>query len=274
MNDLTTPPHRKLTELRRLYAQLADRPSLAPEPAVDELFGRLVELVVTMGEREAGAVLADPAVRAMRPHLQRLCAQGETELERAWAARIVRSRRPADELERFPYVENYRRLTRLEWSAVAAAGQSRPRRVAVVGSGPLPLSVVLLARRYGVAVDGFDRDRRAVVQSRALVRALGVRRVVIHHADTCRCPDLRRYDVVVLAALVGATPPAKRAAVQRVHARMRPGALLAARSAHAARSLLYPVLDLEALADLELLSVVHPYDQVVNSVVVARKRPG
>jgi hypothetical protein len=260
-------------ELRHLYERLAEAPSLVPGAEVDGAFGRLVELVLALGGAEAAAVLADPTVQAIRPRLQRLCAAGETELERAWATRITTSRCPTRELERFPYVENYRLLTRLEWSVVTGVGPCgwRPRRVAFVGSGPLPLSSVLLARDHGAVVDSFDRDRRAVRQARDLLDALALPGVRVLEADALRCPDLRPYDVVMVAALVGDTPSAKRAALGQVQARMRPGALLAARSAHAARSLLYPVLDLDALADFELLSVVHPLNQVINSIVVARK---
>jgi nicotianamine synthase len=265
-----------VNELGNLCRELTGQSSLAPAPGVDRLFGRLVQLVVAMGAAEARMVLADARIRAIVPRLRQLCATGETELERAWARRIACSPDPSAELERFPYVENYRLLIRLEWSAVlGAAGAVLPTRIAFIGCGPLPLSPLLLARHHGVAVDAYDRDQQAVDQARAVVEAVPAPGLLrIHHGDTARCPDLRAYDVVVLAALVGVTAGAKRAVIRHVHDRMRPGALLAARSAHAARSLLYPVLDLESLAELELLSVVHPLNQVINSVVVARKRPG
>jgi nicotianamine synthase len=279
------PPHRPAlvagrhrgatAEVCALYEALATQPSLAPGPRVDELFGRLVELTVAMPAAEADEVLADPAIEALRPRLQRLCAAGETELERVWATRIATSPDPAATLAGFPYLENYRLLVELEWSAVVgAAGGRRPTRVAFVGSGPLPLSAVLLARDHDVVVDSFDRDPGAVRQARAVVDALGLPRLRVRYGDTAMCPRLHDVDVVVLAALVGATPEAKRAVVTQVNARMRPGALLAVRSAHAARSLLYPVLDLDALDGLELLSVVHPFNQVINSIVLARTPAG
>jgi nicotianamine synthase len=265
-------PRPAAAEVRHLYEALAEQPSLAPGPLVDDLFGRLVELTVALGSAEATTMLADPEVQAIRPRLQRLCATGETELEREWAGRITASADPAAELGRFPYLENYRLLVDLEWSAVlGASGRRPPRRVAFVGAGPLPLSSLLLARDHHVAVDSFDRDRGAVARARGVLAALGEDGRRVRAGNTARCPDLRSYDLVVLAALVGSTPTAKRAAIAQVHARMRPGALLAARSAHAARSLLYPDLDLEAFGELELLSVVHPFNQVINSIVLARK---
>lgn len=54
---------------------------------------------------------------------------------------------------------------------------------------------------------------------------------------------------------------------------MRPGSLLVVRSAHGFRTLLYPEFDFTTAAVLERLEiclVVHPFNGVVNSVVVAR----
>lgn len=54
--------------------------------------------------------------------------------------------------------------------------------------------------------------------------------------------DLRTFDVVYLAALVGSTKAQKEEIISDVSSRMRPGAFLVMRSAHSLRSLLYPVL--------------------------------
>jgi len=65
-------------------------------------------------------------------------------------------------------------------------------------------------------------------------------------AFSCDCAggtqnDLRDFDVVYVAALVGATSSEKREIFRKVLERMRPGALLVVRTAHALRTLLYPV---------------------------------
>jgi SAM-dependent methyltransferase len=257
--------------LHRLYRQLAAQASLAPGPVVDALFGRLVDLVTTASLPAVQRLVDDPVVQAIQPRLHQLCARAETELESAWAERVMASDQPCEELERFPYYGNYGQLTRLEWYAIGGVTTCRPRRVAFVGSGPLPLSAMLLARDYGVTVTSYDRDPGAVEQGRRLAAALGLAGLTFHRADACRCPDLRGYDVVILAALVGMNAPEKRRVLRQLYARLRPGALLAARSAHGARTLLYPALDLGALEGLELLAVLHPFHQVINSVVLAQK---
>lgn len=52
---------------------------------------------------------------------------------------------------------------------------------------------------------------------------------------------------------------------------MAPGAFLLLRSAHGARGFLYPVVNVEDLHGFHVISVVHPTDEVINSVILARK---
>ncbi len=85
--------------------------------------------------------------------------------------------------------------------------------------------------------------------------------------------DLAEFDVVYMAALVGISQAEKEGIMLQVVGRMRPGALLVVRSSWGLRTCLYPEVDLATerlLTRLEPCVVVHPYGQVVNSVIVAR----
>ncbi len=134
-----------------LHDALLARPHLAPEPATNELFGRLVALAVDpAAARDADAVLGDPTVARLLASLRHLCADGEFELERSWARRVVDHPDPGAELARFPYHQNYGDLTRLEHHTVAGLTASPVRRVLFIGSGPLPLTSLLLAEHSRV----------------------------------------------------------------------------------------------------------------------------
>jgi hypothetical protein len=263
--------------LQELHRQLTDRPDLRPCPEVDRLFGDLVRLVLATSPDDEARLLDDAAVLAIRGGLRALCSEGEYQLELAWARRIAASPSPRDELERFPYVDNYRQLTRMELDLLATVADRPARRVAFVGSGPLPLSSLLMAAELGVPVDNLDRDAEAVVLGQrvaaALGPALGPVPLTFRQADVTGA-DLRGYDVVVLAALVGAGGPEKRTILGHLAASMSPGAVLLARSARGMRSLLYPAIEPAALDGFELQAVVHPVDEVVNSVVLAQARAG
>ena len=266
-----------MRELLEIYEQLAECSDLRPSAHVDTLFGRLVRIVVDTPGPRAAAIAVHPAVRAIEAPLRTLCGAAEYELELHWADRIANSRSPHDELALFPCAANYRQLHRMEITAVAqvANDQSHPiRRVALIGSGPLPLTSVLLATDPGVAVVNVDRDARAVAASKWMAAALGIDGVSFDHEEVHSGTDLSGYDLVVLAALAGSTPREKQSLLSHLAAAMAPGALLLARSARHLRTLLYSPINLDALAGFDVLSVlhpVHPFHEVINSVILARK---
>jgi SAM-dependent methyltransferase len=263
--------------LRATFDELAACVDLRPGPRVDAAFGRLVRVVLDVPPDVAPAILAHRAVAPVVGELRALCFAGEYELELEWACRIATSPRPRDELERFPYIANYRLLAELERSTVTLLAGTSPvgpgSRVAVIGSGPLPLTSFLLAAG-GARVDNVERDGDALDRSRHVAAALGVDGLAFHQVDVGSGGggvDLATYDLVVLAALVGLAPGRKAAVLRHLAAAMAPGALLLARSARGLRTLLYPEVAADALAGFEVLGTVHPTGEVINSVILARK---
>jgi len=260
--------------LHRLYAGLAAAPTLAPGPAVDALFGELVGLVRYRRGERPDRVLGDPAVRAIQPHLHRLCADGEYALERDWAGRIAAAPDPWAELARFPYHGNYRQLTRLEYHTLRGLGAGPDVRVAFLGSGPLPLTSIVLAHEFGLRVDNVDMDAQAHALGSHVAGVLGLDGLRFHHGDVLDFDALGDHDVVVLAALVGLDAAGKRRLLRHLRAAMAPGALLLVRSAHRLRSLLYPAVDVDDLVGFTPEVVIQPFNEVINSVIVARRSPG
>lgn len=240
---------RQIEELAHRLEALSD--DLRPRPEVDAAFDDLVDLVLTTPDDAAAAALADPAVRRLRPKIQDLSARGEHQLERAWAG--------ADDLAGFPYLHHYRLLVEAELAAVGPV-----RRVLFVGSGPLPLSPMLLAR-HGLDVDAVDRDPSAVAAAEKVVTGPRFR-----IGDVIHQHDLAGYDLVVVAALVDD----KRRCLEHLAATLAPGAMVLARSAHGMRTLLYPAVELPLPDGFRLVDVVHPPPPVINSIVVAEVTAG
>lgn len=253
---------------------------LRPGPAVDAAFGDLVGLCCHPPEGCTG-----PALDRLAPHLEgmrALCATGEGRLEEHWADRIAGAADPVAELRRFPYLGNYHDLVRMELAALAALGTPAPRRVVVLGSGPLPLTGLVMAERHGASVVHVDRDPAAVRAGTAVAAATGsgarVRSIVADLESPWPTPalttELGRADVVLVGALVGADRAAKAAVTTRLADAVRPDARLLVRSAAGLRTVLYPCVDAGDLPGLEVLLEVHPRTDVVNSVLVARPRTG
>jgi nicotianamine synthase len=252
-----------------LTDELAALPHLRPDPQTNALFGELVQTVLATPDRHAREILVHPDVKERMSAIRDLSARGETALEHDWAERIATAPDPGAALAAFPYLDNYHRLTALEVRLLTHSAGT-PTSVAVLGCGPLPLSTVGYAEALGCPAVGLDRDPAAVALARRVTARTGTTGVRFEQADAA-VADLGGYDAVVLAALVGETPSAKASIVRQMADSMRPGAILLARSARGLRTLLYPPVDLRAMPGFEVLEVVHPTDDVVNSVVVARR---
>ena len=148
-------------------------------------------------------------------------------------------------LEKFPYYDNYVDLTRLELASLHAADPHPPESIAFIGSGPLPLSSLSLARSDGKPrLLNIDHNADAVSKSRDLWRRLGgTANQMLFSCVEADSPEisLEGYNIVYLAALVGKTQEEKEQLLRSVVRRMREGALVVVRSAHGLRRLLYPV---------------------------------
>jgi nicotianamine synthase len=232
-------------------------------------------------DQAAAGVLTDPGIRRLRPELLSICARGESMLEQVWARRVVHAVDPWSELYRFPYLDNYRQLTRLELHTVAGArcGRLPAGRICFLGGGALPVSALLMHRELGSVVDVVDNHPQAVELARQVLGRLapgpGIRVV---RAEAGSPEDMAQIladcELVFVAALVGCTRAQKQAVLRAVGQALKPGALLVVRSAHGLRSLLYPVVepdDVTEAAGCTPQVLVHPLDDVVNSVLVARR---
>lgn len=247
---------------------------LAPSDAVNSAFGELVMLCCRTADADAAATLHH--VTAHIPALRAICATGETALEQHWSRRIAAAAHPRAALGEFPYLDNYRDLVRLELGALAACGVPTPRRVVVAGSGPLPLTGLLLAAEHGAEVVHVDRDVCSLQDGDKVTAALDLGDRVtslcadLTGADPALDAALAEADVVVLAALVGGDGAGKAAVSARLAAALRPDARVVVRSAVRLRTLLYPAVTPADLPGLTVLLEVHPATDVVNSVLVAR----
>lgn len=123
-----------------------------------------------------------------------------------------------------------------------------PNNIALLGSGPLPLTATFLldrAKEAGkdMSVLCVDWIEERIQQSERVCRKLGdypgIRFQVtdIHSGPK----DLTGFDVVYCVALVGSTPQEKQALFLSVARRMKEGAILISRSTFSLKTLAYPV---------------------------------
>lgn len=139
-----------------------------PSPAVNAAFSGLVESVVK------NDVVPDWCNESIRREVQRRCAISESEMEKYWAERISTSGDALLEMAKFWYMDNYNELVRREIGLLEGSGLKlgSNSRIAMIGSGPLPLTAWLLWRRTGSKVDLVDISAEAIYQSQNLATAI------------------------------------------------------------------------------------------------------
>lgn len=266
---------RKITEI---YEHVSKLPSLKPSEDVNTLFTELVTTCIPPSSIDVAKLSKEN--QSMRSNLIKLCGTAEGFLERHYANLLSTFDHPLQHLDIFPYYSNYLKLSLLEHTILANHAPkvaSAATRVAFIGSGPLPLTSIVLALHHMKSSVFHNYDVDPVANSMAS-------RLTLTHQDLSQrmlfrttdimdvTTDLHDYDVVFLAALVGMDIADKLQVLNHLANHMAPGAMLMLRSAAGARAFLYPVVDPSDLQDsFEVLSVFHPTDEVINSVVIARK---
>lgn len=260
----------------QIYEKISKLDSLKPSKVVNSLF---TELVITCIPPSSINMATLPEnIKQTRSKLIRLCGEAEGHLEAHFSTLLASFRNPLHHLDLFPYYSNYLKLSRLEFDILNQHYSTEPNRVAFVGSGPLPLTSIVLASNHlkNTSFDNYDIDHSANSMASLLISPDPdlSQRMFFHSTDIMEVTDgLKEYDVVFLAALVGMDINDKIKVIQHLAKYMALGSILMLRSAHGARSFLYPVVEPEDLHGFEVLSIFHPEDEVINSVVIARKYP-
>nr|POE63470.1 nicotianamine synthase 2 [Quercus suber] len=270
---LTLPHHEDTSEriilgILTLFGELNALTTLEPDEKNGRLFNQLFDLV-TMSKTTAAIdtkIMNDPRMTAIIPRLWDIWGSAEYCLERGFAEKVNMASIASEALDiygRFPYLDQYRQLARMEANTIdAAIGEMslpQPQKFAFLGSGPTPFSSLCFQERYDMATEllNIDRNPEAIALSKILVHRCGFS----HNITFSQCdvgspelPNLKDYDVVHFAALVGESQQEKNALLRRVAVAMRPGALILLRSTDGLRTALYPRVELSE----DILQVVTP----------------
>lgn len=247
-----------MNSLKSLYYQISSLQSLSPSPKVNKLFSKLVLLS-----------LQDQKITLSSNHLhnlQKICGQAEYELEKYWAKRIINNQKAFNE---FPYIDNYQKLTKMEWHSLLGCSMHTKHNVLFVGGGPLPLTAIVLAQRYDLSVTVIEKEQEAVDLSRNLIQKLALKhKVTIIHQDALRFRCYSDFNVIFVAALAGVDSSIKKEILDHIKTCSKKGTHLIARSSWGSRGLLYRPLDTKLFCEFNTLVEVRPHNDIVNSIVI------
>nr|GEY58575.1 nicotianamine synthase, S-adenosyl-L-methionine-dependent methyltransferase [Tanacetum cinerariifolium] len=249
--------------------------TLKPSKDVDNLFTQLVHACIPHSSINIATLSA--SIQEIRSNLIRFCGKAEGLLEGHFSTILGSFKNHLHHFNIFPYYFNYLKLGRLEYDILNkhySTTAQTPKRVAFVGSGPLPFTSIVLVSYHlkDTTFHNYDIDSMGNSMASCLVSANQdlSKRMAFHTADIMNVTDeLKDYDVIFLAALVGMNIAKNNKVIQHLAKYMAPGAILMLRSAHGARAFLYVVVDPNVLLGFNVLLIFHPDDDVINSVVIS-----
>lgn len=238
-----------------------------------EIGAALTELSTLTRHRQGedlSHILADERLCTIQAGLHATYAANEYALEEYWSKRVSAAADPRRELLEFPFYEHYRQAANLEYHLLAAVGRTRIRRMVFAGSGPMPLSSIMMAREFGLPARNIDFSSRACELGAQLVHRLGVEGIEFECRDVVECGGFEPTDAVVLAAHIGGDRAQKIRVIESLHRQAPPGTLLLARSTEGLRTIVYPKLEVHDVIGFTPIAVVHPLTEAENSIIIAR----
>lgn len=244
---------------------------LRPSPIVNQTLSTLVNTIIHSNDDFIHAIPPD-----IQAKVRSYCAQAESELELYWSRRISKSKQPAQELQNFPYWDNYAQLAPHELKLVKLSlpAKASVRRCLVIGSGPLPMTAIHLQRELGhePIIDQVDNDNKALRAGRLLWQKTGHANgdFMYGNGESVSLPP-RTYDLILVAALAGDTVAEKQAIITNILPSLRKEGRIIVRSAVGIRGLLYQPFEPQALRGVHHLTSYHPDDETINSVYVYKK---
>ncbi|RKF76411.1 Nicotianamine synthase 2 [Golovinomyces cichoracearum] len=276
-----------IEEILQIYDQMLVCKKSDSFAEINDLFSG-IRLICTkpINERVTDLILYDPRIVGIVQDLRSFCSDIEFRIETQWGLKAVASENSTEKevcerILEFPYMNVYANLIRAELSGMRSVEKNPIKRIAFIGSGPLPISSLCLTGMIfdaptNIRVLNIDRDEEALELSKTLCSRLGKKagNIEFQLAEAGSNLELYDYDAVYLAALVGDTQQQKEMLLEQVTSKMRPGALLVMRSGSKIKSLIYSNLDptseaVSRLIDIALILHPHKYN-IVNSVYIGR----
>ena len=151
----------------------------------DELY-RLYQVLDDLAHMDAGAhlaelILEEEEIRAVLPVIRSYYATFFSIHEKHLAETLLSADDAWEELFHFPLYPRYEALIKAQMEAMPDLSSKR---IAFIGCGPVPMSLILMAKLYGARSIGLDTSMDCVQRATAVIQALGLEdRVEIIQGD-------------------------------------------------------------------------------------------
>jgi len=261
----------KIQDIVSIHGKLSSARSLAPSRMVNTNFSKLVGMVNTTLTESSMEILGDKKITAIQGNLRRLSLEGESELERFWAERILGSNCPQATMTEFPYFKNYEIMTDFEVEGMKSCDLHEKHKVLFAGSGSLPLSSIMMAEKHGFNVDNLDIDKKACTISRNIIKSLNLsNKVRVINKNIFDITNFSTYNAIFVAAHVGKDEAEKIEVIEHIAKYGEKGTHIILRSVTNLGVLLYPEINIDHLRNIEVLRKYDRPKGVINNIIVGK----
>ena len=190
-------------EIMDIYSVIADfdreETYLTPSNHLNTVFQRLDQLIaLDVDDVTTEEILSNSGLNSAFDVITRFRSRYTAELEIEQANAILDSSDPWRSLKGFDYFSNYIQLARTEFHG---AGLKAGDTVLFLGSGPLPLSLIVLCREYGLKGIGIEQEKERVELSRRVIGRLGLsNEIKILDGNQFTLPLDEPVDLIMVAA--------------------------------------------------------------------------
>jgi hypothetical protein len=259
-----------INQYKQAYQILISEQDLSPNnPIINQTLYSLVNNLGQFFEHELeNEILSDREIGKIRRDMLRKLETAETLMEFFYAEKFIQDALNINSLKKFIYWENYERLVEIELNKLfAIIERQRLSSIAFIGSGPLPLSAILLQQQTGKPVVCLDINTAAYDVGKKLIEKYSLQHSLKYVLADGASYDYDDYDLVWIASLV----PNKEEVVKRIY-KTNPNAMIAIRSVDGIYQLLYEPVDATVFQNVfcEEIGRTKANSAIINSTIFYR----
>ena len=218
------------------------------------------------GEHLAGLILDEPEIRGVLPIIRAYYNTFFSIHEVHLAEQLLASSNPWETFSRFPLYPRYEALIKNQMEVDRI---EKGNRLAFIGCGPVPSSLILLNRMAHIRSVGIDTSKNAVALAQQVIQHLGLKKEInIVLGDETLLQQLD-WDMILVAAMADPKERIFRNLHLIMQANGKEDALVFFRTYTGMRAILHAPVKPDEINGFRVVKALYPMGRVNNTIVVA-----
>jgi hypothetical protein len=219
------------------------------------------------GEHLAGLIMDEPEIRGVLPIIRAYYDTFFSIHEVHLAEQLLESSNPWETLSRFPLYPRYEALIKNQMEVNDIGVGSR---LAFIGCGPVPSSLIILNRLAHIPSVGIDTSKDAVALAQQIIQHLGLKKEInIVHGDETLLQQLD-WDMILVAAMASPKERIFRNLRLIMQESGKKDTLVFFRTYSGMRAILHAPVKPVEIKGFRVVKALYPMGRVNNTVVVAK----